>query len=261
MDLDAITTAMTAISVPTEGTPVDTSGSNSELDGRAQGTSAIDLINLTMEVPNITGNYPKTLVLDIGGRKFKVSRDTLQAESGLFRHQLSGRFPWEPEMDGSYFLDADPDLFEHLLRFMRRPEVLPLFYDAAKGFDYNLYNRLEAESQYFQIDVLHEWIKNKKYLNAIRVQTYDANIRGIGAIGPEYFPANKTEDWYVIQKKQKVYLCPRHIPAHRGRPELCGMACHKKQAEHALEYEEESYLEVVSVQKETVFDAKVCTVE
>ena len=161
MDLDAITAAMTAVSVPTEGAPIDTSGSNSEPDGRAQGTSAIDLIDRTMEVPNITGNYPKTLVLDIGGRKFKVSRDTLQAESGLFRHQLSGRFPWEPEMDGSYFLDADPDLFEHLLRFMRRPEVLPLFYDAAKGFDYDLYNRLEAESQYFQINVLHEWIKNK----------------------------------------------------------------------------------------------------
>lgn len=175
MDLDAITAAMTAVSVPTECAPVDTSGSNSEPDGRAQGTSAIDLIDLNMEVPNITGNHPKTLVLDIGGRKFKVSRDTLQAESGLFRHQLSGRFPWEPEMDGSYFLDADPDLFEHLLRFMRRPEVLPLFYDAAKGFDYDLYNRLVAESQYFQIDALHEWIKNK-VCRILCVDVFRANI-------------------------------------------------------------------------------------
>jgi len=39
------------------------------------------------------------------------------------------------------------------------------------------------------------------------------------------------------------------------------MTCHKKQAEHAVQYGEESYLEVLSVQKEIVFDAKVCTVE
>ncbi|KAI4952145.1 hypothetical protein J4E91_003607 [Alternaria rosae] len=198
MDSDAIIAAMTTVRVPTASAPTDTNSSNSEPDGRAKDTSAIDLTGLTNEVPNITGDYPKTLILDIGGRKFKVSRDTLRAESGLFRHQLSGRFPWEPEANGSYFLDADPDLFEHLLRFMRRPEVLPLFYDAAKGYDYDLYNRLEAESQYFQIDVLHDWIKEKKYLNAIRVQTCDANIRSIGAIRPEVFPANKTEDWYIV---------------------------------------------------------------
>jgi hypothetical protein len=105
--------------------------------------------------------YPKILTLDIGGRNFKVSRDILEAESGLFRLQLSGRFTWEPEGDGTYFIDADADLFEHLLRFMRRPEVLPLFYDQAKGFDYDLYNRLQAEAEYFQVNALYEWIKEK----------------------------------------------------------------------------------------------------
>jgi hypothetical protein len=91
--------------------------------------------------------YPKILTLDIGGRKFKVSRDNLEAESGLFKLQLSGRFTWEPEGDGTYFIDADPNLFEHLLRFMRRPKTFPLFYDQVKGFDYDLYNRLQAEAE------------------------------------------------------------------------------------------------------------------
>jgi hypothetical protein len=76
-----------------------------------------------------------------------------RAEAGLRRGEKS--------RSGSYFLDADPNLFEHLLRFMRRPEVFPLFYNHAAGFDYDLYNRLQAEAEYFQIDALYEWIKAK----------------------------------------------------------------------------------------------------
>jgi hypothetical protein len=111
--------------------------------------------------PSLPAAYPKVLTIDIGGRKFRVSRAILEAESGLFRHQLSEHFTWEPDENGSYFLDADPNVFEHLLRFMRRPEVFPLFYNHAAGFDYDLYNRLEAEAEYFQIDALYEWIKAK----------------------------------------------------------------------------------------------------
>jgi hypothetical protein len=86
------------------------------------------------------------------------------AESGLFERQLSDRSPpWEPEVDSSYFLDADSDLFEHLLRFMRLPKVFPLFYSKMNRFDYDLYNRLEAEALYFQIDALYEWIKAKVF--------------------------------------------------------------------------------------------------
>jgi hypothetical protein len=152
---------MTDISADDMNSPLDTEDNDDQHKGGAMVNSSTNLISTTVAGTEKKVSYPKNLVLDIGGRKFKVSRDTLQAESGLFRRQLSDRFTWDPEADGSYFLDADPDLFEHLLRFMRRPEVFPLFYDAAKGFDYNLYSRLQAESVYFQVDVLHEWIKNK----------------------------------------------------------------------------------------------------
>jgi hypothetical protein len=153
--------AMEAANVDNAGVSHDIEGGNGQQSSTAGCTATTDLIDLAVQVPIFAATYPKTLVLDIGGRKFKVSRDTLQAESGLFRRQLSDCFTWNPEADGSFFLDADPDLFEHLLRFMRRPEVFPLFYDAAKGFDYNLYSRLQAESAYFQVDVLYEWIKDK----------------------------------------------------------------------------------------------------
>ncbi|CAG5162631.1 uncharacterized protein ALTATR162_LOCUS6256 [Alternaria atra] len=174
---------MTAANIDDASAPIDIKDSNNQQNGKAEPIPATYLINitvLTVEGTNITSSYPKHLTLDIGGRKFKVSRDTLMAESGLFERQLSGRFrPWEPEVDGSYFLDADPDLFEHLLRFMRRPEVFPLFYSKMNGFDYDLYNRLQAEALYFQIDALHEWIKDKKYLTAIKVQTSNPNVRSV----------------------------------------------------------------------------------
>lgn len=63
------------------------------------------------------------------------------SRSGLFRLQLFGSFTWEPEGDGTYFIDANPEIFEHLLRFIRRPETFLLFYNQTKGLDYDLYNR------------------------------------------------------------------------------------------------------------------------
>src|SRR5688500_6806572 len=57
---------------------------------------------------------PNIVLLDVAGRTFKVSTDTLIAESGLFRRQFSACFNWTPQRDGTYFLDRDPDLFVHI---------------------------------------------------------------------------------------------------------------------------------------------------
>jgi hypothetical protein len=58
-------------------------------------------------------------------------------ESTYFESLLSGRWNTARE-DGSYFVDADPDLFVHILRYLRR-RVLPVFYNLQKGHDYALY--------------------------------------------------------------------------------------------------------------------------
>jgi hypothetical protein len=47
--------------------------------------------------------------------------------------------------DGSSFVDADADLFKHILRYLRRG-VLPVFYD---------------------IERLEKWLSEKKYMEAI----------------------------------------------------------------------------------------------
>ncbi|KAJ4368384.1 hypothetical protein N0V83_006741 [Neocucurbitaria cava] len=210
---------------------------------------------------NPTDYYPKIMTLNIGGRKFTVERETLRNESGLFRLQLSNQYTWSPEADKSYFMEADPDLFAHLLRFMRRPAVFPLFYNSATGFDYDLYNRLEKEAEYFQIGVLHTWIKEKKYLQAVKVHTGNPRIRDLNMVHPIMLPANRSDTWYVIQHTRKVYLCPRQIAIHRGHPDMCGAACHRAQAMNEVVYEDEPFFQVVSVEKEIMFDERVCMVD
>ncbi|KAG9194730.1 hypothetical protein G6011_04765 [Alternaria panax] len=259
---------MTPLTVDDTSAPVGIEDSNKQQKDESKSSTTTDLIDLTdlsVQKTIVAASYPKHITLDVGGRKFKVSRDTLEAESGLFKRQLSDRFtPWEPEVNGSYFMDADSDLFQHLLRFMRRPEVFPLFYSKMNGFDYDLYNRLQVEALYFQIDNLYEWIKDKKYLTAIKVQTSRPDIHSVQDISlmqPEVLPVNETEEWHIVPRTRKVYLCPRQIRAHRGQPELCGGACHKRQAENAVEYEDVSSLEVVRLQKEIVVDEKACRLE
>ncbi|KAH7395266.1 hypothetical protein DE146DRAFT_765053 [Phaeosphaeria sp. MPI-PUGE-AT-0046c] len=223
----------------------------------SNGCGSASVSHITPQTP-----YPRIITLDVGGRKYKTSIATLLAESGLFRVQLSDRFTWAPEADGSYFLDADPDLFEHLLRFMRRPNVFPLFYSKAAGFDYNLYSQLEEEAEYFQMDELHAWIKKKKYLEAIVTKmdcpiTMDLADISLGTTcGP-----NVTCDRYMLPRVRKVYICPRDIVVHRGDPNRCGAACRRAQGDEEPEFEEETYVEVVSVRNEVIFKAEACRLE
>jgi hypothetical protein len=226
---------------------------NASIDG---GIALATVDNDTAELNTMTAPYPKVITLNIGGRKFQTSLDTLRAESGLFHQQLSEHFMWTPELDGSYFLDADPDLFEHLLRFMRRTKVFPLFYDAAKGFDYDLYNKLELEAEYFQIDTLQEWIKNQSYTHAIKTKIGSAAVHNIRSA--MQLESIRSPEMHITPCTKKVYLCPRQIAAHRGRADLCGAACHKRQAENDVVYEDDPYWQVLSFEKEVVFDEKAC---
>lgn len=141
---------------------------------------------------------PNIVTFDVAGRLFKVSTDILIANSGWFQLRLSPHYNWTPQRDGTYFIDTDPDLFTHLLAYMRRPEVFPLFYSKTDGFDYNVYNRLEVEATYFQIDALHEWIAAKKYLKAFRVHTHSSVTRDLHNIDQEGFVSDISEERYVV---------------------------------------------------------------
>lgn len=98
---------------------------------------------------------------------------TLTSESGFFASMFSGR--WQDDHnsgqqpDGSYFVDGDPELFGHILRYLRHGNF-PLFY-VNGAHDYGMYAALLGEARYFQIDRLVTWLESKKYLDALKIQS------------------------------------------------------------------------------------------
>jgi phytoene desaturase (3,4-didehydrolycopene-forming) len=110
----------------------------------------------------------RQITLQVGERRFVTARETLVSESTFFASLLSER--WDNALpDGSYFIDADPALFEHILRYLRR-RVLPIFYKVNKGHDQELYLALLEEARSFQIARLHNWLENRQYLRALSIE-------------------------------------------------------------------------------------------
>ncbi|KAF1829515.1 hypothetical protein BDW02DRAFT_634380 [Decorospora gaudefroyi] len=112
---------------------------------------------------------PHQITLDVSGRQYRTCKATLQT-SPYFQNLLAR---WDEcgdrQEDGSYFIDADPDVFQHVLQFMRRPSKFPLFWTEETGFDYALYNKLEAEADYFLLHDLRDWLREKRYVDAVKI--------------------------------------------------------------------------------------------
>jgi len=113
---------------------------------------------------------PEVVQLDVGGRKFKTTRGTLCDGSGYFKTFFSGNWSIEKQDDGSIFVDADPDVFNLLLRYLRTG-VFPLDFDPARGHNYDMYNRLEQAADYYEIPMLHSWLISKLYLKCVVYRT------------------------------------------------------------------------------------------
>lgn len=116
------------------------------------------------------------VTLQVGGKRFVTMSKTLTRESGFFSALLSDRCD-DRQPDGSYFIDTDPDLFKHILRYLRR-RLLPLFYDKCKGHNHALYAALLEEAKYFQIPRLEKWLDERRYLQAVNVKYSTPAARG-----------------------------------------------------------------------------------
>ena len=197
---------------------------------------------------------PSIFTLNVGGRIFRTYATTLR-DAGLFDRMFE-RWPHANSAKNPLFIDADPDLFAHILRYLRRPQIFPLFWDPAKGFDYDLYNRLEAEAQYFDIQPLENWIKERRYLKAVEV-TFDTLLADLNKWTLREGPTVE-HDRFAVTRCREVYVCPRGIPVHRGDRNRCGQACVRARGSEPVRYEKEEHVDVVTVRKTTTFDQSVC---
>jgi hypothetical protein len=207
--------------------------------------------------PEVTATDAR-IHLQVGERRFTTTRATLTEESDFFAALLSGR--WDNTLpDGSYFIDADPTLFEHILAYLRRG-VFPLFFDAAKGgHDHHRYLSLLKEAQYFQIPRLEAWLKDKRYLAAVKVvstaQEYNEDQSGWQGITAS---AGTTLEYHPRWTIRKTYLCPRGIAPHRGNPGGCGRQCAAARASDGDKFDEELSAHMLVITRTVMFDPEVC---
>ncbi|KAG6989740.1 hypothetical protein G7Y79_00065g094510 [Physcia stellaris] len=189
------------------------------------------------------------LNLKVGERMFTTTRDTL-SKSGFFSALISG--PWEGDllMDGSYFVDADPDTFEHVLKYLRHG-TFPLFTTTQKV-------TIIGKARYFQIPSLEKWIRDKAYLKVVKSVHKAYELEAIEDISRSH-SSEVDVKYYPTWKKEQTYICPRNIFIHRGNPRACGKQCKQAQGDAEPEYVEELILKTLVIQEEKSFDFTVCS--
>ncbi|CZT06998.1 uncharacterized protein RAG0_12579 [Rhynchosporium agropyri] len=84
-------------------------------------------------------------------RNFTTDPERCLGQSMYFKSLFSGKWGDRHE-DGSYFIETDAHIFEHILRYLRTG-VLPVFYDRAEGHDFALYQALLEEAKYFVVEI------------------------------------------------------------------------------------------------------------
>ncbi|RDW85500.1 hypothetical protein BP5796_03825 [Coleophoma crateriformis] len=203
-----------------------------------------------------------TLTLD--GSEFTIARNTLINGSGFFKDLLTSD-PDDFETD--FNIDADATLFPAIVAFLRRG-IFPIYYDKDAGHDHIRYHALLQEAKYFRIPPLEKWLGEKRYLKAVRMNyTFDwtdefAIIQSGTSSQMSFHP--------TVREKQ-VYVCPRGIEVHRGKPAACGRQCRNArgsavniqtgEAGGNTCFEKEHVLEMLVVKKMMVVDETLLSVE
>ncbi|KAI1801456.1 hypothetical protein F4811DRAFT_563996 [Daldinia bambusicola] len=180
------------------------------------------------------GNRTNRVTLQVGERRFTTLRDTLLAESAYFAARLSGRWS-DADADGSYFVDADPALFEHVLAYLRSGNF-PVFFDsAALAFDHARYAALLGEARYLGVRKLVDWIERKKYLDAVEITRSVIVDDDVSSASMHAYvsgaPAGSKVDLSTAWGVKKVYVCPHDFPSHHGNPARCSCELWKRKEE------------------------------
>jgi hypothetical protein len=117
---------------------------------------------------------PTLITLSISGVHFTSTYRTL-CRSGYLRRLLRPStlllLRTNMSSDGTYFVDANPELFKHILQFLRRG-TYPLFWSYSGGFDYGRYLELGEEARFLEVPELVEWVDGKKYSDAVEMRMW-----------------------------------------------------------------------------------------
>ena len=192
----------------------------------------------------------ETVKLQVGERQYLTTAETLTRESGFFQALFSGNRD-NKQSDASYFIDADPELFQHILQYLCRG-ILPLVYDITSGHNHCFYLRLLEEAKYFQIPRLKNWLQDKQYLYAVKIKHSITQVESTE--WEEVGNADEQLEFHQIWEVRKVYVCPRGIPVHMGNPNACGKDCANARGKTGWIWQDEAKLKMVVVRKQNTVD-------
>lgn len=102
--------------------------------------------------------------LQVGETAFVTTHHTLCKESTFFQSLLSDRS--QQLLNGAYFVDADPELFTHILRYLRHG-IYPFSFNPSEGHDHATYLGVKRLAIDLAIERLAKWIADKQYEFAI----------------------------------------------------------------------------------------------
>lgn len=210
-------------------------------------------------------------------RTFVTDPEGWLGQSLYFKSLFSEK--WDSkQVDGSYFVECDANIFEHILRYLRTG-VLPVFYDRLAGHDFPLYQALLEESRYFLIDRLQKWLCERKYLDAVKIhyiatETGDRpSFRKHTSSGPDgrtfmvedrfvEIPTSSNMETTivpVIQQRNSFY-CPD--AKHGNSNEALCRSCIGRARDNGIPgyggWRTEDELKYCIVRKEVIFDHDLC---
>jgi hypothetical protein len=200
-----------------------------------------------------TSTSDRQITLQVGERRFITTRKTLVDESCFFASLLSGRWDNAQE-DGSYFIDSDANLFEHILRYLRRG-VLPVFYDRLKGHDYALYGALLEEARFFRIDTLEKWLREQKYLQVIQVEYLVTKTKDKPKAHRTTVDGSVEIEHHLVRKMGTKWYCSSHA-CDDCNEEDCARSCGVEKRNGENRYEDTVQWAVI--RKRTTFNHKLC---
>ncbi len=133
--------------------------------------------------------------------------------------------------------------------------MLPVVYEKGHGFDHAFYKALQEEAEYFGIEPLHKWVKEKGYLQAVTIQYSVEEVKGQGINTGGYdtvVDGNTERSYHPSWGTEKVYQCPRFL--HHGNASACGRACEKAKGENGDDYIEQDVLRTLIVTRKAIFN-------
>ncbi|KAI4266792.1 MAG: hypothetical protein LQ337_008661 [Flavoplaca oasis] len=198
------------------------------------------------------------VILEVGEQRFKVSKDTLSG-SHMLAAKVSERWSSDSQTDGSYFVDADPEIFKHILRFLRHG-VYPLCYDKANGHDFATYAAIQQQADYLVIPKLVKWLDESQYMKAITTYIVARTEEGVNELDRATDSSTKTT-FHPTWRTVKKYVCPRRIAAHYDDARRCGKDCKRAQGDAEDEYEDVNVLSTLVVREQTLFNQAVLCME